>query len=855
MLSTCEVGKGLSKQTDLKVKIFSNDPRPRLYIRLRRPAVLLALASVLPGYLLYYQKHFLLIIFLISLLFIAVFAQWRISKFRLLIFALVLINIARSGLAIRPPTSLGNINQEFSPHNLRVADKHENFELDLNLGKILWESEKTNSFLVVASMVKGTKLVIELDHKYKSAKKIRAECIVSKPEPSSNPGGFNEKDWLAGKSVFYKVSPRGPVIVTRYRSKLFLIRENLISRYRFGLETYCADESVGLLLSLLLGDKSLLDKKDKLDFNQLGLGHLLAVSGMHLNFLLKAIDLGDLRARFGYKFEFRAKFLSLLLWFYLAKTPAGFFRSGLIWFLKELSKQKCFRSDSLNTLALAFTISGIMNPFCLLDKSIIWSYGASGALFLWSEPLTKKLKQKFKKTSPKLLDSMASLFSAQLAIILLNLSQSRSISPLLLVWQPLFINIAEIIFIMGLLSFSLLLILGMKKLILVKIFLWPLNQLAQLFIRLSRSLLDARFLSNLSFSINYIMIFLFLTHVGFKILGKWRRMYRFKSLMTKTKIIFISVSLILSLIWQITPRTHADFYVLDVGQGDGFVLKTGNKTILFDGGTRDKSDSVILPFMDYMGISFFDLAIVSHSDQDHSGAVLELMEMGKIKELVLPLYFSEAEFEYGREQGWTQVLAKAGEEYVKDFQEPPYPEEILWQDELTRLAWLKGIKINRALPGLQKSIDKNSEINFSVLGASMPTDRKSFDTNSYGLFCMLDLKGKLILLTADANLENEDLYIRQDNKRIDYLKISHHGSKTGTTSEFLNVTKPRLAIISVGANNYYGHPHPEVITRIADNEILLLRTDEDGCIRISLDNNALSAISTWKSRRLIYDVE
>ena len=100
------------------------------------------------------------------------------------------------------------------------------------------------------------------------------------------------------------------------------------------------------------------------------------------------------------------------------------------------------------------------------------------------------------------------------------------------------------------------------------------------------------------------------------------------------------------------------------------------------------------------------------------------------------------------------------------------------------------------------------------------------------------------MFTGDAGMDTEE-NARPLLRTADVLKVSHHGSETSSSPHFLDHVKPRLAIISCGKHNRYGHPAQGTLERLAARNIIPLRTDELGAIKVVLDKNALR----WYSYR------
>ncbi|RLC35675.1 hypothetical protein DRH14_00285 [Candidatus Shapirobacteria bacterium] len=223
----------------------------------------------------------------------------------------------------------------------------------------------------------------------------------------------------------------------------------------------------------------------------------------------------------------------------------------------------------------------------------------------------------------------------------------------------------------------------------------------------------------------------------------------------------------------------------DVGQGDGFLVEKQNTQFLFDVGSANQkmlgclADNI--PFWDRQ----IEAIVVSHWDEDHCGALGEIDDYYQIKKL------------------WSGVKAKDG------FEQFNYADILNKGDRLT-----------------------NSWLDFEVLwpDKKVRLNEKRIDvSNYYSVVALLKVVGKKVLLTGDAPQQVEQRLVwRGDlNEEVDILKVSHHGSATGTSQDLLEVIKPKMAVVGVGKNNY-GHPTKEVLDRLKRADIEIRRTDMMG---------------------------
>lgn len=232
---------------------------------------------------------------------------------------------------------------------------------------------------------------------------------------------------------------------------------------------------------------------------------------------------------------------------------------------------------------------------------------------------------------------------------------------------------------------------------------------------------------------------------------------------------------------------HPRVTFFDIGQGDAIAIRSGARTILVDGGPGRR----ILPLLLDRGIRRLDAVVLTHAHPDHCeglAAVLEHLDVGSV-------WISPRRF-----QGdcATQLLAaaRAPIHLVRDG-------DVLAIDDLRITAHVARYTFRRA-----------KENNASVVLLATIAQRR-------------------LLLTGDIEREAE-LYYDDRDLRADILKVAHHGSRTSTSRAFLELVRPRLAVISCGRRNLFGHPHPSVLDALAEARVRTWRTDRDGSIDVEI---------------------
>jgi competence protein ComEC len=229
---------------------------------------------------------------------------------------------------------------------------------------------------------------------------------------------------------------------------------------------------------------------------------------------------------------------------------------------------------------------------------------------------------------------------------------------------------------------------------------------------------------------------------------------------------------------------------LDVGQGDAIAIRSGTHTILVDGGR----DSRILELLAGRGIRRIDAVVLTHAHPDHCGGLEDVIDRFGAG----VVWLSPWRFRGDCAQRMLDACAAA--------QTPIHL--IRDGDELT----LGGVEI----------VAQIADRNF----------RRSPENNS-SVVLRVSAGGRRFLLMGDAEKEAEHFFLDRD-LRADVLKVGHHGSRSSTGDAFLDAVAPRLAVISCGRHNLFGHPHGEVLDSLSRRGIPTLRTDRDRSIDIEV---------------------
>lgn len=266
--------------------------------------------------------------------------------------------------------------------------------------------------------------------------------------------------------------------------------------------------------------------------------------------------------------------------------------------------------------------------------------------------------------------------------------------------------------------------------------------------------------------------------------------------------------------------------VLDVGQGDSiFVALPGGQTMIVDGGGqpdfRDPTDppsrrqpidigeAVVSPYLWSRSVKKLDVVAVTHADEDHLGGIPALLRNFEVAELWL------GQSTFGPEYRGIEEQAR-----------------------------VRRTKVRRIREGQGYSF---GEVQIEILGPSQPPPKRR---NDQSLVLCLRFGEQRFLLTGDIEQDGERALLASSSLHPSgILKVAHHGSRSSSHPAFLQMVRPVFAVISVGPDNFYGHPHEAVLERLDQAHATVLRTDQEGLIAVTTDGRRL-AIDTFRRRNL-----
>lgn len=635
---------------------------------------------------------------------------------------------------------------------------------------------------------------------------------LSAIKEASNPGEFDSRTYYYSLGICYQFFGKAisrkkerPLSVYRMAGR---VRERMDTVYRYIL----SENEYGLLKAMFLGDKTELSSEEKRLYEENGVAHLLAVSGLHVS-IVGGMLFRFLRKR---KFSYAVSCIcsSFVLLFYAIMTGFGnsVFRAVIMFLIFLLAQYFGAEYDMVSSMSLAGILMLYDSPLRILESGCIISFTSIFAIGM-IVPFVKELEEKRKRS--KLIPGEFLIESKWKKRIrqafFTSIIISMVIGPLLLrfyyQWSPYSVLLNLFVIpamsplllsaitggVMGLFQ----LWAGMAGCIPAVLLLRGFHEVFQFIHKMPGAVIVTGCPSW------WKILFLYLAELCLFICWYYR--------LWSAGCVFI---LILIAGRFCRPVPPLQISMLDVGQGECIFLKTpANETILIDGGSTSKkhiADYTILPALKYYGTDHLDYVIITHTDEDHISGIRELLEEEyPVKNIILP-----------------DTLAMRLPEQKTE------KREVQEKDRESKKTMLEVVKKSNAnVVKISKGdIIKLDRIRLSCLHPVKGWDDE--DVNSGSIVFALSYEKFTMLFTGDLPGEQEALFMKEVPTPVSVLKTAHHGSKNSTTDLFLKRVHPQKAILSAGKNNLYGHPHKETIKRLQKNGADIYGTLWEGAIHI-----------------------
>lgn len=641
-----------------------------------------------------------------------------------------------------------------------------------------------------------------------------------------NPGQFDANAYYKNEGYTGILDAKDIRLVKEEESfspDIYLHRLNLAISEKY--KKILGDKNAGSLSAMVLGDKTSLDEEIKELYQENSISHLLSISGLHISLLGGAVFLFLRRLKVSFSFPLITS--SIILIIYGAFTGFSVSTSRAIVMMSVLFISFVIGKsyDLPSGLALAALVLIVINHRVIYQSGFLLSFFAViGIFYIMPELLyIFKVDIYHKKGIIKglhlLLASIISSISVLLATLPIVLNNFYEVSLTGILLNIIVIPLMSLVVITGLLGGFVALVSETMGSFLLGITHYILN-LYTLFCRLGDRLTFLRLIIGKPDKWQIVLYYLILVIV-FYLLALKRRENKLdllknnlsKEYNTSKRIVVTGLMTFTSfLIIAYKPREFS-INMLDIGQGDCFVVNDGNNDIYISdcGSTtvQNVGKTRLLPFLKSKGWGKVDTIFISHMDKDHVNGVNDLLKC--------------AEITIGR------IIISAS--YKSD------KLNCAELEELKELAKMRDIKLFYMKKG-DEIVGK--DISFRCI---YPTGEEDIeDQNEASIVMRMDYKELSMLFTGDIAGSTEEKIIEGSDRDIldcDILKVCHHGSKNSSTDDFLKKVSPKLYLISCGLMNRYGHPHRDALSRMTEEGGRILRTDHMGGTQIKLADGKL----------------
>lgn len=688
------------------------------------------------------------------------------------------------------------------------------------------EKEYANQYIGRVEKIGETKVSLKVYINMKKEVKVEyGECIKVKGEYKKPSGARNNKEFdykLYLKSIGIQGSIQAKSIEKiEPSSNLFILTwindiENIMKKQ---IQNKIQDKThQNLLLGILLGKDEKLENSVKEDFQGSSLSHVLAVSGMHISYIMIGVEYILEKTKLSRKTSKIVAIFVIIFFMFLTGNTPSVQRACFMTVLSIIATLIYRKNNIYHSMVISLFLILIQNPYSILNTGLILSYSATLGIIVFYKKINKvllkivvgkekekvkksqkikKIEKVIQKTKNGLIEFISVSLAVQVILLPMNLLYFQNVS-ITFIFSNLAVSfLIGIIMLLGLLT-TIPITIPIVSSVITFILECALNMLLQIssfFSKMSFSHIYVIPPSILAVCLYYMILALYLHYINIRKKESKRRFEKilltivenFKwAIVKRKKIIIIGMILIIIMVGIIKQIPQdLEIHFLDVGQGDCCLITTPNhKTILVDSGGSINEDEfdvgkrTVLPYLLTHKIRTIDVVFISHFDADHCNGVKALIENIWVKKIIIT------------------KQKETSKEYL----------------EILKLIKKKNIEVQIVKQGDVIKPDKG--VIFKILYPNISTNLNGLNNNSMVL--KLQYKKFSVLFTGDIEKEAEQdiVNVYKENLKSTVLKVGHHGSKSSTTQELLNMVKPKIALIGVGENNKFRHPVPEVLVRL-----------------------------------------
>jgi len=667
------------------------------------------------------------------------------------------------------------------------------------------EYEYQNQYIIKPNKESNikTNIKIEVGKQFKTARQgdiIVAEGNLECLGFQRNPGAFNERSYLLIRGISAKL--KAEMFNVEQTGKKLAITRRIRDYYGQIFERIMPENEAQIMKAMLLGDKVFLSKEIQELYKDVGIAHVLAISGLHISVI--AGVLWWLLKRIGLNKNLQSIIVVVILWMYAALTgfSVSITRSAIMMSIIIIGTLIEEKPDPITSWSFAALVLLVYNNLYLWDIGFQLSFVAVGSLILLT-PFFRKIYI----IPEKIRNYIAPMIAVTLGTTPVIAYYYYVISPIGILMNLLLIPLITIVVIIGFIA----MLISPIHLLLAKGIIGSAYYLLKIIEKSSQLALKIPFSTLIIGRPDFLELSMYLLFIG---LILWYLKLTLEQ-RQKIKNYVIGINILLVVFIGLKRVIPGDLSVtfLDVGQGDSIVITTPHhKTFIIDGGDVGNGKK-IEQFLKYNGISRVHGAILSHAHSDHMDGLGELALSYPFEKLFL----SQIPIEDTHFKAFYDIIQS------------------------------EHIPVHKMSA---KDVIKDKDIEMTCIYPIQGLNQ--IEGNDASVVLVLKHNQVSYYFTGDIEAYYEKEMARNIEKNhINILKVPHHGSKTSSTQELITQVAPDVAIISCGKKNRYNHPHTEVVDRYRVNKVPVQTTKDVGAV-ITYSNGETVKMNLMEDKRMLW---
>ncbi|MCG7407892.1 ComEC/Rec2 family competence protein [Paenibacillus sp. ACRRX] len=706
---------------------------------------------------------------------------------------------------------------------------------------------------------------IQQAQQWRQAEYIKITGQLMRPGEADNFGAFNYRQYLKNEHIYWLFQGKGVSSVQVIRKiQLWSIdaaKGKVEELRKYGASLYdrmLPNDQSTYMQGLVLGLRSDLDVDIEQSFAQLGLTHILAISGLHVAVFVGTCMLLLKRMRLTKERSLTVVIMLIPAYVLFTGASPSVIRAGLMSMLALIGIRQGWMRDGLHLLCISLLLMLWWEPYYALNVSFQLSYAVTAGLIIGVPPVMKVLPVSWPVW---LRSSLTVTVVAQLMSFPLTVYYFNQVSLLSLFANFLFVPFISLIVLpLGTLT----LVIAAISDTIAQPFVWLLSQFNQWTFGMVKIVADIEGAIMIWprppvwwIAVYYICLLFMLKAMHQLAANRAERAFRhqvddtvplegFHTIpRSADRPIWIRFNVVLCafvLLWihgyHVGQPESTTISFIDIGQGDSILIRTaGGSNVLVDGGGTisfakpgeqwkqrrkpyEVGKSRLVPLLKQRGIRHLDAVILTHGDTDHAGGLHAVLEHVPVDRLIMNGTWKRSStmeqlYHLAHNRHIPVVSWRAGDQWVLD-------------DE-TRLDVLYPIQdLNNGIALL----DDQNDASLVMLLSMMSGEQKA----TLLLTGDIGAKGELDMLDEWRSAGKGMASARE---RLDMLKVAHHGSKTSTSEDWVSYWRPKAGVISAGRNNRYGHPHDQVLRTLQEAGSSIYRTDLQGEVQVVMTDQGL----------------